>query len=396
MSRRWTLFTMVVLLAVLAACGGARVSPTTVPPTAEATRVPTPTPLPPTPTPKPTNTPTPTPVPPTPTPTFTPMPQTKVTFIPVEKAADIQDARLRMRVSITGEMEDLQPYKGKPVMEWMMEVTRNPPAKRLVMTGLMAQMMGGGQQEDNVLEFVQVGDQMWMKVGGTWMMVTSPEQRPGNPEEELRAYLGTFSPEEWKEVGHEKVAGFDTTHYHIEVDAEKVAAVPALGFFSAFLESLGKGANVEARPVRFVGDVYATDADVIMKASYSLSFQVTQDDKTMSVTETLEYEIEGVNLGLVIKPPQVEVPTAPIPLPEGAQLTMSMGKMQVYTVRDMALKDVLAFYEERLPQEGFTIEFKTVSPDQGGMWSISKDGKTYSLIVGTSSTNEVSITVQEE
>ncbi len=396
MSKRWTLLTMIFLLAVLAACGGAKATPTAVAPAEQAPPAASPTPVPPTPTPKPTNTPTPIPSTPTPTPTFTPKPQTKITFAPVEEAADIQDVRLRMRVSISGEMEDLQAYKGKPVMEWVMEVTRNPPAKRLVMTGVMVGMMGGEQQGENVLEFIQVGDRMWMKAGGTWMMVTSPEQRPGNPEEELRAYLGTFSPEEWKEVGHEKVAGFDTTHYHIEVEAEKVAAVPTLGFFSAFLESLGKAANVEARPVRFVGDVYATDADVIMKASYSLSFQVTQDDKTLPVTETLEYEVEEVNTGLVIKPPQVEVATTPIPLPEGAQLTMSMGKMQVYTVRDMALKDVLAFYEERLPQEGFTIEFKTVSPDQGGMWGISKDGKTYSLMVGASSANEVSITIQEE
>ena len=56
----------------------------------------------------------------------------------------------------------------------------------------------------------------------------------------------------------------------------------------------------------------------------------------------------------------------------------------------------MAFYEERLPQEGFAIEFKTVSSDQGGMWRISREGKTYTLMVGPSGAGEVAITIQAE
>ncbi len=398
MSRRWTWFVMLGLLVVLSACGGAKATPAGGPPTQAISRAVTPTPAPPTPTPEPTNTPTPTPVPPTPTPTptFTAAPERAVEFIPVEQAAHIQDVRLRMRVKITGEIEELQSYGDTPVMEWLLEITRNPPAKRLVMKGLMAEMMGEQQGEEGALEFIQVGDQMWMKMGGVWIMATSPDVESTNPEEALYDYLGTFSPGDWKEVGRETIAGVETTHYRLEVDATGMAGMVGLGFLPTLLQRLGKEASVDAQIVRFVSDVYATDEGVILKASYSLSFQITEDGKAVPVTETLEYEVEGINLGLVIEPPQVEVAPAPVPLPEAAQLSMSMGNMQVYTVSNMTVQEVVAFYEERLPQEGFAIEFKTVSPDQGGMWRISREGKTYTLMVGPSGAGEVAITIQAE
>ncbi len=400
-ARLWTWLALVLLLVLASACGGGTEStPTPQGQPQPAAVQPTPT-QPPT---KPTSQPTPISAKPTPAPNTSPTraePDTssnaeqppKVTFGLPRNAQNIQDFRAHFIVRVIA--EGLPDKEGMPsdmpLLEWTIEQTRDPAAKRMVMEGMMIRdNMRGEAREQGVMEIIQVEDKVWMKAGGSVLMITDSETP--KPDEDLKDLSSMFSATDWEKQGQETVNGFDTIHYHTEVDLTKMQS-SGLGFAHAYLGKLGI-MPMDVRPQELTGDVYATEDGLVVKAVYRTTYVAKTEGKEIPVTEEVTYEVEGTNLGLVIQPPEMETPSSVIPLPESAQILMSMSGMNIYEIPSMNMADVLAFYRETLPQEGFAIVQDLASPDEGGMIQVSKEGKKYMLLLQVEG-EKVTVAVQE-
>jgi len=82
--------------------------------------------------------------------------------------------------------------------------------------------------------------------------------------------------------------------------------------------------------------------------------------------EEIIFEVLDLNSGITIElPAEAEVPETSVPLPEGATLQSAFAGTLVYGVSGATLDDVVAFYDEALPQNGFTVTQRAV---MAGRW----------------------------
>ncbi|GEM_PF-6285149 len=414
--RRHVVVLMLVFVFLLAACGGGGGQDATMPdeygggavePEAQA----------------PAPTPTLPPAPPTPTPAPTPTSAPSGTegqaaegggllsfFFPTErKAEEIRDFRVRytQRVKVEGEgvpEEFSAQYRdGLVLMDMTMEVTTEPPASRTVVRGLYA-MMGGlatggpGQGEEGgepVMEMIQIGNDVWFKMGENWTYF-SQEESTFDPESVLADFKEYAGVEGWEQVGTETVNGFETVHYRASLSADGLGEIVQSPLADMMGLMVTEFLPSDLRFEGFTGDLYVTEDELLVKAMYATTWRGTNEEgQEVAVTSEFSYEIEGVNLGITVEPPEdMAEAEQVVPLPEGAKRTGAFGGIQSYTVSDMSLEEVMAFFEEALPANGFTIT-QTFTVPNGGMFQASKDGKTYMISVDAQG-GQVSISIIEQ
>ena len=392
--RRWGWLLVILSAWLLVACGGGEASTNEA---AGETAAAQPTVTAPTSTlPVPTATPTPEPTPlPTPTPTTAEASAERPMFHLPTDLADIQDARLHYVVRVRVEEGSLPQVEQNDaaLVEWTMELTREPPARHIVMEGMLAALgaaMTGNEAPQ--VELIQVEDQMWVRVGDQWLLAA--QQEPPSVDQDLESVLqitalGDLEPQERVTVN-----GFETVRYHTEWNAAVIDEPATFGFLDSFLAAFGAREDVDIQPEQVVLDIFATDDDLIVKAVYQIQHHVTQNDQSATLVEEIVFEVQSINTGITIEPPaDAAATTLDIPLPEGATLQSMFAGTYVYVVPGATLDDVVAFYDEALPQNGFTITQRVVMSGQGGLLQAEKEGRVYQVVIGADAEGQTSITL---
>lgn len=129
------------------------------------------------------------------------------------------------------------PGMGEVEVEIEMEIVNQPPPKASHMT--MNDPMGMGMD----IEYITIGDEGWMNMGGSWMPVPADEAAAQAPAD-ISEYLDMDSNMDY--IGTETVNGVDCKHY--DVDAEFDIDVP---------DPMG-GETLQADG-SFVGEVWIAD-----------------------------------------------------------------------------------------------------------------------------------------
>jgi hypothetical protein len=366
------------ILGSLAACGGEKA--TTVPTEAaqaptkapQPTVAPTDTPVPPTDTPLP---PTDTPLPPTDTPlppTDTPMPEA-AEFDPASlmATADMSSYRATMSIIMKGTQAGEQIDN---TIEFTIEQTTDPPAQHVVVTGL-----GGlGQEGMDSIELYQVGDTMYMNLGGSWLSVPATE---GEGLEQGLMEPGSFLEDScgWKKESNTEINGVKV--YHWSANTEDIKnCMPAEE--AAMVGELTNGG----------GDIYiAVDGNYLVQMDIfyegkNLDFGLQgSEEKVDEGRIDIHYAVSDVNQPFTITVPEEALSgsTLPedIPVPEDAQDTSSMFGMITFSSPSTP-QEVADFYKAEMPKNGWT---ETSADDLGGMFMLeySKDGRSASFMIST-------------
>jgi hypothetical protein len=367
---------IVVVLMLVAACGGGEepkepAKPTAIEaPKAAATKVmeegkPEPTAVPPTATPEP------------PTPEPEPEPEGDLTLDTLtEGLKGLQSYRSSFKISYEGTDESGQEIAGD--WETVEEFTQEPKAQRIVVEA--TDMVGVAAGDTGHFEFITIEDITYMitQEGAgerTCISMTS--------DEEDLTDRSVFTPDMMagvsnaKFVGRETVNGTKTKHYRW---SEKNIAL--LGFTSA------------------AGDVWvAIDGEYVVKYTTEATGKGTfLGDELGEGKISIEYNLSEVNGRFVIEAPEDCEAPAEFPAMADAQDRAAFGGMMTYA-SPSEFKDVVAFYEEEMPKQGWSPGEEAMKMEGLAMLNFSKDGTVAQLLISydadTALTNVV-ITSGEE
>lgn len=387
MSFRTRVWIATVAAFLVVACGGDAAEPTATAPSTSNTLAPSGA-VSPTATATPTVAATAPPEPATAVPAAPPTAESGFAFLLPEQVAggDISDYRARYEFHVTFEGDVLPPDVPPEVTLWdmTMDVVLDPPARRIVMGGYATQSMLPSDEGvtpvpgDQIFEMVQIEDTAWVRFGDEWFYMTGMEV--DDPTEDLEGFEQAFPADApWERVGTETVSGMRTVHYTAEVPSEALTA-----WFDSTLEDSLTGIDVpftDAEIDRVSADVYVTEDDLLVRGVYHIVWRAQYQGSPVTVSQEITYELEGINLGITIEPPEMPAVQSTVPVPEGATLSASMAGMKTYAVSGMSVDDVVAFYVEALPASGFTVTSSFTQPGQGGFIEAAQDGTTYTVMV---------------
>lgn len=240
-------------------------------------------------------------------------------------------------------------------------VTRDPAAQHLTMGS-----------NDEVIEMIEIGDQMWMKFGEEWMQSSAAEG--SSIADDFGASLiagdeiADLKTSDYEYLGKETLDdGTRTRHFRAKYTK-----------FWGFLAGQGDDVDWEDGNV----DVWIADESdlpkIVVKMEYRLEGKVDDQD----VTFILSQSVTDLNEPFTIEPPSAdEVGGLPddVPLyPEASEVT-TMAGMTVFTTAD-SIEDVAAFYEDNLGTAGWE---RTAHTDMEAMvtstWE--KDGQSLQLTI---------------
>lgn len=292
----------------------------------------------------------------------------------------VRDFRARATASIVLDGENLPPTLSADLLLWEFteEVTVDPPARRLVGYALVTEPSAGAPPSSaQSFELVQVEDVLWAKIGDQWIQVT---QEAFDPSKELEAFQKSFPLDlSWERIATETVNGVRATHYRAEVSS------PTLTIYAATYQTLLAAFGVELTDVTVQSatyDAYVSDDGLLVRVLHRIVWQGQHDGRPVTLTQELAYNVEGINLGLTIEPPTAPSPSAEVPLPDGATPTLSTAGMTVVTVSGVTVDQVVAFYQQALPANGFTVGSQS-QLGQDVVIEASKEGATYMIAVAT-------------
>lgn len=316
--------------------------------------------------------PTPTPVPPTPTPEATDEPLSAEQLA----AAEALDS-YRVLSTYVSKGTDAE---GKAIDDWVeitMEVTKNPPARHMVM---LFTDNTDPQLQNQTSEMFQVGQDMYMYGGeeSGWIRITTQETPFDSPELSMITSGDIFGkPEELKRVRpDEKINGIDSRHYQFDEKA------------------LAKLLDKAAGQVTAKGDVWvAKDGGYVTK--YVTTIEVKNgnggflDPSMVNGSIEMTYELQEVNSNIKIELPAAATAgvTMPgfeakgFPVPPESTTQMAGGQMTMLQSKTSP-DEVAAFYESALADMGWTKDTQASMSFQGmSSLTFTKDGVILSLII---------------
>jgi len=253
----------------------------------------------------------------------------EITYKPVEELGWLNSYRTRVLIK----WETLDEPKEESSMEMVSEFVKEPPARRFIMSGT-----GTGEGDTGNIEYIQIGDQTWMKMGeeAGWMQVST--------DEEAFTFGEGFAGEDFvkdlegarRVLPDEDMNGVLCRHY-------------------AFDETMLFGAAALGELTKANGEIWVSAADgFTVKYTFNAEGQDlmgTTEDRPGRVT--MEYEVYDINANIVIEPPAgVGVPED-IPLMADAEVSVVMEGMIMYSTAS-SVEDVVAFYKAEMPANGWT------------------------------------------
>jgi len=325
----------------------------------------------------------------TPSSTRTPADEQGLSFaFPDEvQGGTIRDYRVRTisQITVEGENVPADLAAGSLVWDISLDIVLDPPARHAVIHGLQASSsLPSGMQQ---VELIQIGDTVWIKMGDVWSQVTQP---PATFDQLLYFKEEFRNVPQWERVGTETVNGFSTTHYRYKFSSSELTTLSTSMFTAGMLGGGREFTDVVVESV--TNDAYVTDDGMIVRSISQWVVKARLDAQPVTLTLESRYDVEGVNLGITIVPPQVETPAADVPLPEGATHKETLFGIVTYVVSGMTVDEVVAFFQEALPANGFTVGMSTVQPGEGGVIEARKDGKSYFITIDREA-GEVTVTI---
>jgi hypothetical protein len=376
------------LLASLAACGGAVDTPPaeTEPTQAVAPAATEPIEAQPTQAPEPTQTPEPT-VAPTETSTAESTEGMGLDPSTLSGAGNLNSYRSKMTITTTGTRNGENVEES---IDMTIEYTKEPPAEHVVMSGTafnQGEVPGG-------LEMYEVGGIMYLKMGDQWLSVPATEgdqisQAIITPEQVLKDTCG------WTRGQDTEIGGVPVQHFTTSM--QQMESCTPLNLFG------DTGTLTDAG-----GDVYvAVDENYV--AQMDLFYEGTGLDLNLAGTdETVEqgrmdfhFEMTDVNQPISIQVPEeaIQAGSLPedIPIPADAEEVSNAFGMITFQ-SPSSPQDVADYYKTEMPKNGWT---QSSDENLGGMFMLefTKDTRTASFMISTdTNTNKTSvvITIQEE
>jgi len=295
-------------------------------------------------------------------------------FLPVPSS--INSYRSRFQFAWKG-TKDSQPVEGQ--MTVSVEHVLEPRAMRMVMT---SKGTGIGEDVPEHLETIQVGEWFYVFDGTRWMRFpydASQKEafREGfviGTEDLLKSVKGVR-----RVLPDETVNGVKAQHYRFDKQA-----LTELGEEESFL---GQIEDVE-------GHVWVSAEERFI---VRFTMKVTGKDvwtEGMEGTLDILYEVYDLNQPLEIQPPPVEEvsempvlpkPTVPelpedIPLPpEGEVATAVSGVVTVLVSKP--LKEVVAFYQEAFPENGWVIEGEPIVTESVTTLTYTKGDRSVTVVI---------------
>jgi hypothetical protein len=340
-----------------------------------------------------------TPVPPT----ATPAPPT-ATPEPAEEEAELSEEQLaalealdsyRQVVTFSSKGTDAD---GNPIdnsAEIVTEFTRDPEARRMLMTFVDNVEPSDEQNAMETMETFQIGQDMYMFGGDDvgWVRISTEESPFADPELAMITSGNIFSNlEEMRRVRpDEKIGGIDSRHYEFD---EQV---------------LGRVFGQDVGDVTATGDVWiAKDGGFVTK--YVLTIEVAggnggifDPNLTNGVIE-MSFELQDVNSDITIELPEEAAAGATLagfsgafPMPDGSRVQAASANFTILE-SDVPVAEALAFYDQALAELGWTKdEAGSMSMGDMASYTFTKDGVTLSLLVSLdSNTGKTQIMVNAE
>jgi len=295
----------------------------------------------------------------------------------VEEPEEDEDISLS---SVTSGLQSLDSYRGylkmtfegstgdeegQWVMEMDMEHVRDPFAQRVV-------VRGGETGLGEGFESVQIGDQSYVVFGEGQCISSSADEEDAMDMELFDVDDTIGGLEEARRVRpDETVNGVLCRHYVFDEKA------------------LGWGTFTHAEGEMWV----AIDGEYVVKYAVQAEGKnpITGDEGQID----WEYEIRDVNQPITIEPPAgCEAAESEFPMMPDATNTSTFGGMVTYE-SSSSFDDVLAFYQEQMPAEGWSDTGDSFITEGTAMLSYAKDGSSANVTL-TETDGKVTVMIMSE
>ncbi len=177
--------------------------------------------------------------------------------------------------------------------------------------------------------------------------------------------------------GTVEVNGLSAKRYHFETNQ------PALlnsGDWEGVVSGLDAAADItNVRIQHITGEIDALDDHTIVRMTYHITGEADYQGQKTPLEVDFTFEVSHINdPAIKVEPPAEAQAKAPLPLPPGAQLQGSVATMQMYSIPKMKAQEVLQFFEQTLPSQGYTITQKMGDSNQGWLLTVkTPEGKSY-------------------
>ncbi len=306
----------------------------------------------------------------------------------LDSMADYTSFRSRMLITVEG-IQDGEPFVQS--IEMIMEVTTDPPAQHMSMSGDMLGEDAGTEGIDMYL----VEDTMYMQMGGEWMSVPAGAETPIDED--------MFSPESfigdscgWQKQGDTEVLGVPVHHWTADKDSLEDCATQEM------LEDMGEIHEFSADVYVAVDGGYMVQMDIYYEGEgVGLGLVEEGDEPLEEASLTIHFEYTDVNVPFTIEAPEEALAGGNLPEdipmpPDSGNVTSALGMIIFET--SLSGQEAYDFYLDQMPTNGWTQD----SADAMGttfMMAFSKDTRSASFMISEdedSGVTSVMITISEE
>jgi hypothetical protein len=235
--------------------------------------------------------------------------------------------------------------------------TRNPAAQRMVI-----------DSDDGDMEFIQIGNETWVRFGDEWMQSGSDTESDfGDMLSGGDDWIFNVSDSGYEYLGRATVNGVNTRHYRVK-------------YTEGFLGWFGADDDVE-RITDGSAEVWIADERGLPRFTVKSEVQMTGTSDGETITIVMTQSVSDINQPITIEAPE-GVGGLPdgLPIYPGATDVTSMTSFTMFTAPD-DVATVNEFYQEALTGAGWVEVGEGMVLDEMVSSSWDKDGRTLSLMI---------------
>lgn len=311
------------------------------------------------------------------------------TEAPAESAEGaVEEAPLDLGSSISG-LENLNSYRNTLRVDWKGTKEGEPVTGYLSMSGAYVRepsaqeihfegqgLATGEDQGLGKVSFIQVGDTAWFyeSESGTWA------QLPAGSLDFEGGFF--FAPEEF-------LSEFDAGKGRRSLLPQAINGVQCYKY--TFNEKdLAEGDPTQGQVTRAQGEVYvAVDGGYVVRMVLDADMRYTDSEQAFAFEEgsiQMTFDIFDINQPVTIEPPaEAEAQAAgreDIPVLPDAQVEFSSAGTISYRTAS-SVEEAAQFYEDEMPQNGWTAQEGNAILAESAFLSYTKDGETATAFIGT-------------
>ncbi len=306
----------------------------------------------------------------------------------LDSMADYTSYRSRMIITVEGTQD------GKAIkqsIEMIMEVTTDPPAQHMSMSGDML----GDQAGVEGIEMYLVEDAVYLQMGGKWMSVPAGAETPidedmFSPESFIRESCG------WERQPDTEVLGVPVHHWAADRAGVEDCATEKM------LENMGEIRAFNADVYGAIDGGYMVQMDIYYEGDrIGLGLMGVGDKPLEEANLAIHFQYTDVNAPFTIRVPEEAWAGDSLPddipkPPEAGNVTGALGLTMIET--RLSGQQVYDYYLAQMPANGWTQDSAEQSGDTYRL-EFSKDRRSASFMISgdeETSVTSVLITISEE